>query len=147
MKHLLTCLIVAAFPLLLFAQENSEPSPQQKAVLKVEQDWLDACKVGDAKRVEAQLHNDFELTGPTGMVMDKEQYVGAVREKVLVLESAKLDETKVRIYGDAAVVSGLMVVAGRHGDFDFTGTYRFTDTLIKHDGKWQKVAGQMTPIH
>ena len=149
MKTLSTLLIVALlFPLATIAAEpNAESSPQQQAILKAEEEFFNASKAGDVKRLEAVLADDFTLGGPTGNIMEREEYVSAVREKVLVLESGKLDEVKVRVYGDAAVVTGVMIVSGKHGDFDFSGNYRVTDTLIKHDGKWQKVAGQMTPIH
>ena len=49
-------------------------------------------------------------------------------------------ECNVRLYGDAAVVTGLQteqsVLEGRDG----SGTYSYTDVFVKRDGRWQVVA-------
>lgn len=133
------------FPLLVAAADSApDAAAQKEAVAKLEKDWADASKAGDAKKVEEQLSDDFTLTGPTGAMLDKERYVSDICDHTLVLDSVKLDDVNVRIYGNAAVVTATLAISGKHGDFDLTGSYRITDTLIKTNDKWQKVAEQVT---
>jgi len=57
------------------------------------------------------------------------------------------DKIKVRVYGDAAVVTGHGVRAGTYNGVPFKDRQVFwTDTFIKKDGRWQCVASQGTLV-
>lgn len=146
MKHCMAILSICLLAYLPVAAADSAPdsAAQKEAVAQLEKDWAAASKAGDAKKVDEQLSDDFTLTGPTGVMMDKEHYVADIRDHTLVLDSVKLDDVNVRVYGNAAVVTATLAISGKHGDFDLTGSYRITDTLIKTNDKWQKVAEQVT---
>ena len=55
-------------------------------------------------------------------------------------ESLDLDNIKVRIFGDTAVVTMGQTEKSRHGDSDFSGHYLFTDVWTKKNGQWIAVA-------
>jgi len=57
-----------------------------------------------------------------------------------------IDEMKVRVYGDTAVVTGQSTVKGIFKTQDISGKYRWTDVFVKRDGKWQIVNAQLTPV-
>ena len=57
-----------------------------------------------------------------------------------------IDEMKVRVYGDTAVVTGQSTVKGMFKTQDISGKYRWTDVFVKRDGKWQIVNAQLTPV-
>jgi len=56
------------------------------------------------------------------------------------------DDLKVRVYGDAAVVTGRFTTKETLKGRDISGQYRFTDTWIKKAGRWLCVAGQGSKI-
>jgi hypothetical protein len=51
-------------------------------------------------------------------------------------ESLDLDNIKVRLFGDAAVVTMGQNEKSRHGNQDFSGHYLFTDVWVKKNGQW-----------
>ena len=64
----------------------------------------------------------------------------------LTFESFKINELKVRIYGDTAIVHGLETEKSKYKKEDLSGQYRFTDVFIKRDGRWQAVATHFTRV-
>jgi uncharacterized protein (TIGR02246 family) len=148
MKTFIIPLLTLAFvpTLSLAADSKQDNSATEQAITKLEESWLSAVKSGDAKAVDESLADDFTMGTPNGQEVGKDQFLNEVREHALTLTSAKIEDPAVRVYGDAAVVTGVMTIAGKQGDNDLSGSYRFTDTLVKHEGKWQKVAQQLTRV-
>jgi len=50
--------------------------------------------------------------------------------------------SKVRVYGDAAVMTGSLVETNRDGRRELV--LRFTNTYVKQKEQWRMVAGQLT---
>ena len=46
------------------------------------------------------------------------------------------------VYDRSAVVIGELVMKGRGPKGAFTNRYRYTDTFVKLDGRWQCIASQ-----
>ena len=55
------------------------------------------------------LAYEMVCTDPGGAVWDKSQYLEFVRTNFWHVESYELKDTKVHVYGDAAVVTGLFL--------------------------------------
>jgi len=49
---------------------------------------------------------------------------------------------KLHDYTPVAVVTGVLVVRGRKNNKTYTNRYRFTDTWLYRNGKWQAIAAQ-----
>jgi ketosteroid isomerase-like protein len=54
------------------------------------------------------------------------------------------EEFRVRVYGDAAVVTALTKAKGKFTGQDFSTQERATDVFIKRDGRWQCVISHLT---
>jgi len=63
-----------------------------------------------------------------------------------VVVSAVIDEIKVRVYGDAAVVLGRSTEKSRYKDEGTTVQVQWTDTWVKRAGRWQCVAEHASNI-
>lgn len=126
------------------AEEGSPAHEAAEAIRKMEQVWIDAAKKKDTGPLESMLADDWTLTNPVGQVVGKEQFIDKVKDGTFKIDTGQYTDVKVRVYGDAAVVTGRVNIQGNWGDSDVSGDYAFTDTFIKHDGKWQEVAGQVT---
>ena len=57
-----------------------------------------------------------------------------------VVTSAVATDMKVRVYGNAAIVTGLNTVKEQLKGKDISGTYAYTDTWVKRPGSWVCVA-------
>ena len=80
-----------------------------------------------------------------GHVYSKAQYIAAVTQAIKVDSYGIADHT-VRVYGDTGIVAGRwtgkMTIDGK----DASGAFRYTDTFVKRQGRWQVVASQDTRI-
>jgi hypothetical protein len=52
----------------------------------------------------------------------------------------EIDEVRVRVFGDAAVVTGRTHGVGEFGGAAYDVVIRFTDTFVRRDGRWSAVA-------
>jgi ketosteroid isomerase-like protein len=56
------------------------------------------------------------------------------------IESSALDDIEVRLFGDAAVVTGRNHARGTQSGTPFDVRLRFTDVFLRRSGQWQAVA-------
>jgi ketosteroid isomerase-like protein len=90
--------------------------------------------------------DDFTFTSPDGSVMTKAQDLETLKGGDLYYESITLDDVSVRAYKESGVVTGRATVKGWYKTFDISGSYRYTVTFARLDGKWKVVASQMTRV-
>jgi ketosteroid isomerase-like protein len=82
--------------------------------------------------------DDIITTDPGGCVTDS--------SGDLKFQSMELSDMRVRVYLDTAVAAGTNTLNGTYKGQDISGKYRFTDTWVKRNGKWQVVATQGTKV-
>src|SRR5258708_2864052 len=128
------------------AADSVTESPAVQQIKDLEQHWNDGLKKPDSGALEAMLADDFTLTGPDGKVVGKDQFIQALKDGGLKVDSIENSDVKIRVYGDAAVAVGKTSIKGNMGGSDISGDYCFTDTFIRKDGKWLEVAGQVNRI-
>jgi ketosteroid isomerase-like protein len=155
MNKLILCLvlIVAAFSVAVKAQGSSGQSAKDKKtasveeeLMKLERDGIEAMKRNDITFMEKLEAPDFLFIDPTGMVHTRDEDLAIARSGDLKIESMNIDEMKVRVYGDTAVVTGQSTVKGAFKTQDISGKYRWTDVFVKRNGKWQLVNAQLTQV-
>jgi ketosteroid isomerase-like protein len=136
--RLLGYVLVAAFVVIVSAKTfAADESSAAQTVAKLEDDWCTAMVKGDVAAINNLLADDFTLVGASGEVGTKAVVVDLTKSKAAV---CKNENMKVRVYGNAAVARGEV----RYKDQTADGTFEFTDTWIKHDGRWQCVANHET---
>ena len=80
-----------------------------------------------------------------GRVLTKAQVIEEGFESgVRKIESGTIDEVKVRLFGDVAVVTGRTLAVGSYQGNSFSVRLRFTDVCVKRGDGWQVVASQGT---
>jgi hypothetical protein len=117
-----------------------------KSLEKMEQQWVYPAKKMDAKPLEQMLADDYTLTISVGRVVDKDSYVGKIKDGSFKIEAIEYSDMKTRVYGECAVVIGRANVKGTWDGNDISGDYAFTDTFVKTAGGWRQVASQITHI-
>ena len=121
----------------------------EQEVLKVENDWNQALVRRDTASLQRFYADEYLYTDPDGLVWDKTRDLANLTSgSAARLSAFKLDETKVHIYGDVAVVTGRNTITGvfERVYSDLSGSYRFTDVFVKRNGRWQCAASQASRI-
>jgi ketosteroid isomerase-like protein len=113
---------------------------------KLETDRAAAVVKGDVATLEKQTADDYVLITMNGRMSDKSQMLDAFKSGQSKLTSNDLSDLKVRVYGNAAVVTGKADVKGTLGGQDATGQVLFTRVYVKRGGRWQSVSFQQTRI-
>jgi len=120
--------------------------PAGTTIEGLERQWGQAAKKADVEPLQSLLAEDFTLTNPVGQVVPKTIFVAKIKDGSFKIESIEYSDLKVRVYGDAAVVIGRLVLKGNWDGTDVSGDYAITDTFVKQAGKWREVAGQVTRV-
>lgn len=97
--------------------------------------------------VAHRLHaNDFQLITPLGVVLSKDEYLGAVAAGQLHYLFWEVDSPiDVRLHGDIALIRYLCQIQIEvNGEAYPRAAYRFTDSYERRDGYWQIVWSQGT---
>ena len=101
----------------------------------------------DRETVNAILADDWTVIDPTGRVLTKAQVLEEGFESgTRKIESGAIDEVKVRLFNDVAVVTGRTIAQGSYEGTSVSAKLRFTDVCVKRGDGWQVVASQATLI-
>jgi ketosteroid isomerase-like protein len=86
------------------------------------------------------LADDYIFTDPDGVMFTRAQNLEMLKSGDDVVTSAVATDMKVRVYGNAAIVTGRNTVKEQLKGKDISGTYAYTDTWVKRPGSWVCVA-------
>src|SRR5205814_4446650 len=144
-----TNIVFSAFGALLLVSSatcHAADPTDESQIRKIEQDWVNAIMKRDSAYITKLETDDFTMTGPDGKLLSKEEDLKNVTSPQIVFDDLKIDDLKIRIYGDTAVASGLGTLKGHDHDNDISGPYSWTDVFIKRGGEWKAIAAHVTTV-
>jgi ketosteroid isomerase-like protein len=104
--------------------------------------WLD----GDRKTVDSILAPDWSVIDLTGHVLTKAEVLEQFGSGERKIDSGSVDDLKVRIFGETAIVTGRSTLEGSYKGQHASVVQRFTDVFVKRNGRWQVVSSQGTQV-
>ena len=117
------------------------------ATLKgLEDKWALASLNNDAAGLSPLLADGFLSVTSKGAVRTKAELLESMTAGTIKLQTSKIDDMRVVVYGDTAVVVGRWQGKGSEKGKAFDEAERFTDTWVKQNGQWRCVASQGTLI-
>ncbi len=125
-----------------FAQTADKTAEE---LISLERAWADAVVKRDVAALERIEAEEMVSTDPEGTVRTKAQDLANVKGDTNKIESFTVDDMKVQTHGETAVVTGRATIKGQAPGLP-AGVFRFTDTFVKRDGRWQCVATQATAV-
>jgi len=134
------CSFLLTFATLGLTAQSSKDDSQQIKLLFMERLWNEAQVNRDAKTLDAMLGANFVNTEYDGEVSDRAKFLADIRDPKLNLSSLSIQDAKVSMYGDSAVVVGTYRTKGIYQGKAYEHLGRFTDTWVFADGHWQCVA-------
>ena len=98
--------------------------------------WDEATVRGDAATLDRLLADEFAFVGGP----NKAQYLASVGSKSpdSVIESAVSSDVQVKVYGNAAIVTGVDTITGKNKGQPYN-KWLYMDVWIMRDGRWQCV--------
>ncbi len=132
---------------------STQAGSVEQELLKLERDWLDAYTKRDVAAMERIEADDFMITFTDGAMKTKADEIASLKGPAPagtppIFMTA---DTKVRVYGDTAVLTGKVMIKGTYGEGSKKGEeynlqYRYTDVYVKRNGRWQVVAAHLTGL-
>ena len=138
MKSILTGLLYL-LPFTVSAQTDSA------TISQLNHAWIASYATRDTEQMRQILANDFVMISPKGTKLYRKDIISNVGDPN-VAASASIDEEKIRIFGNTAlVVSFTHFSIGENGHLT-EGTNCYSDLYIKRAGIWKAVAAQVTVL-
>jgi ketosteroid isomerase-like protein len=123
------------------AQKNSATTA---AILDQEKKWTDAYKQADLNTMNSLLNEDVIVTVEDGKVYSKSGYLTHSVDKTVKVLLAEINDVRVRVDEDTAVVTGAYHERGTKNGKAYEYNDRFTDVWKDHGGKWQLIASHFS---
>ena len=119
-------------------QTSRSPESDRKALLSIEDEWLHARDAATLGRI---LADDFVHPVAQGVFLSKAEHIDwYVKHLPPPTRKTRFDRLQVRLYGDTAVVNGMVISSDESGkELDRSV---FTDVFVYRDGRWQAVNAQ-----
>jgi uncharacterized protein (TIGR02246 family) len=119
----------------------------EQELIKLEKESGDSFITHDPTAFANLTTDDYTGTMPDGTVLTKAQVIEAIKSSEVKITSIVDDELRVRVYGNAAVVTGRLTTKIQvEGVGEITSQERFTDTWIRQDGSWKCAAGHNSEV-
>lgn len=146
MKPILPVCLLLAAAVALPGQAPNDNTSVEKTLIQMEHDWSQADTRKDTAALDRILADDWIGIDFEGTVLTKPQALRGIGSDSGSLESTVLSDIKVRVYGDAAVLTGTDTEKSEYHGKDSSGKYLWTDVFVRRDGRWQAVSSQSTKL-
>lgn len=118
----------------------------EREVIKASQMLDDASLIKkDRATMERLYADDYVYLHSNGTVTNKSQEIAEYTSPDLKWTGHKVDNMKVRVYGNVAVVTGVQNLTGSAKGY-VSGPRNFTEVWVRRNGRWQTVGGQSTIV-
>lgn len=128
--------------------ESFNASHVIKTLREIEENLATAWVEGNRAFIEQLLADDWSVTDLTGRVLTKAEVLQeAFGSKDRQIVSMRIDDVRVRPFGDWAIVTGRTQAAGEYQGEAAEVRLRFTDVFAYRSRRWQVIASQATLLN
>lgn len=113
----------------------------------IEEQLAASWVAGDHRYHERILSDDWTVIDPTGRILTKADVLREAFSGERKITKGKIDQIKVRDFGDWAIVTGRTQMAGRYQGHKMEVTLLFTDVFARQNGEWKCIASQGTFVN
>lgn len=128
------------------APKAAKASPIEEALMQLERDWANALVKADLAALEHIVATDWVLTDENGRMRTKAETDAELKSGEQKYQSSTIDDMKVRVLGDVAIVHGLSTDKSTYKGKDTSGQYRWTDVYVKRGGRWLAVTTHVSRV-
>jgi ketosteroid isomerase-like protein len=115
----------------------------EEFILDLERERFKAMTEGNVQVLDQLISDDLYYVHSNGDVDSKESFIGGIREGARNYGNIVMDETKTRIYGDAAIINGLCTYERNNADGSPNNLQlKYTSVYANTAGSWKFVSWQ-----
>lgn len=157
MKQVLTLMLMSVFMCSIAPSQTAPQAPsknserigkREQQILALNSAWAEAITKGDAAALDRLFADDMIVTSGSGEIRNKageiKDAASAPDPDFIWIHPFTTEGVRVKIYGDAAVVTGLAKWTFRYKGPDVNQERRYTHLYVKRRGQWRIVAQQMS---
>lgn len=115
-------------------------------LIAVARDWDKAMVGNDAEAIGRYMADDWVIIGSDGRVGDKATFLDSVQSGALTHDEMTSEDFRIRVYGDAAVVSARGVSAGKYRGQPFREVERSSSVFVRQAGQWRCVLTHLSRL-
>ncbi len=143
----LACLLLLPICAVAADPEAAASSPTAESAWATEQEIAHALRDNDVEALGRLLDDDWAVIATSGgMSEGKDTFPSGIRSGYLTRTAYELSEPRIRVYGNTAVVTTKVRLAGVFGGKPFDVMERQTDVLVWKDGAWKSVLMHETKL-
>ncbi len=120
---------------------TAQQTVTERALFRLETEWAQGVVKRDAATIRRMTATRWVYSDESG-TMNRDQGVAAFTTGPDTVTAAGNDEMRAAVYGNTAVVTGILWMRGHNAQGAFRHRYRYTDTWMKLGGRWQCIASQ-----
>lgn len=136
---------IASLLLLAAVSLHAQPSVVEE-IQKVDRERIQAQIHADAAALDRIYADDFIGIGPSGTVRTKKEVLADFQSGSLKFQSITTDDVRIRVYGNAAVETGLSTMKGQDAQIVVPEENRFTRVWIKQGRRWRLVSNHYSKL-
>jgi len=143
-----TCcvLLLSFFSVAHATAQTGKDDSQENKLLVMEHLWNEAQVNRDFRALDGLIGAHFINTEYDGEVSNKAQFLADIKDPQFKPASVTIQDLKVSMYGDSAVVTGIYHTKGIYQGKGYEHLGRFTDTWVFTEGRWQCAASHTSLV-
>jgi Domain of unknown function (DUF4440) len=115
-------------------------------VMEAKRQYDEAQLKNDSEWFERMFAADYLAVLTDASTLTKARAIQELRSREITWDWVRAEDTHVRVYEDAAVVTGRFLGNGKYKGQPMTENQRFTSVWIKRNGRWQAIAEHFTSM-
>lgn len=115
-------------------------------LVEVARAWDRAMITNDAAAISRFMADDWIIVGSDGSVTDRAAFLGLVESGIVSHDVMTSENIRVRVYGDAAVVTADGVSAGKYHGQPFREVERASSVFVRQSGTWRCVLTHLSRL-
>jgi len=118
----------------------------EEKILDLDREWNEAYPRLDCAALDRIIADDWVCIDGTGLMITKSELLTRVASSASFLDPYKFDEIALRIFGEAAIVTGRLSGQMHDSDGIHDVNQRYMRVYVKRNERWQAVATQVTKV-
>jgi ketosteroid isomerase-like protein len=123
---------------------STSDTGDREELLRVEKAWSQAIAVNDLRGIGEHAAEAWVMVTIQGTITTRATFIAVVTSGDLVHDRLDIEPDIVRVYGDSAIISGVVRSSGTWKGQRFATHERSTDLFVRQGERWRCAFTQLT---